>query len=138
MPDQPTIVAAIVTSPDGVLLARRHDGAPEWTFPGGAQDEGETCAETAVRETWEETGLVVQAKKPLGERVHPKTGRRMVYIAADPVDSTAVTVREPEEHAEVGWYPWPTAREMLPHLFESVAAHLFEMLCCEIKRPPDS
>lgn len=32
MSDQPTIVAAIVTSPHGVLLGRRHDGKPPWTF----------------------------------------------------------------------------------------------------------
>jgi predicted NUDIX family NTP pyrophosphohydrolase len=54
MPDQPTIVAAIVTSPQGVLLARRCDGKPEWTFPSGAQEVGELYADTAVRETLEE------------------------------------------------------------------------------------
>ena len=124
MPDQSTIVAAIVTSAAGVLLIRRHDGAPEWTFPSGAQEEGEDYAETAVRETLEETGLTVIAGRQLGERNHPRTGRHMVYIAADPVGDTAVAVREPDKHAEVGWYPWPTAREMLPDLFEPVASHL--------------
>jgi ADP-ribose pyrophosphatase YjhB (NUDIX family) len=49
MPDQPTIVAAIITSPQGVLLARRHDGKPAWTFPSGAQEAGEVYADTAVR-----------------------------------------------------------------------------------------
>lgn len=128
MPDQPAIVAAIITSPQGVLLARRHDGKPEWTFPSGAQEAGETYTDTAVRETLEETGLAVIARELIGERTHPKTGRRMVYVAADPVNGTEVRVADPEEHAEVGWYPWATAEGMLPHLFEPVADHLRAIL----------
>lgn len=124
MPDLPTIVAAIVTSPQGVLLARRQDGKPEWTFPGGAQEAGERYADTAVRETLEETCLAVSAWKLIGERNHPKTGRHMVYIAADPVNGTEVKVGDPDEHSEVGWYSWANAEGMLPHLFEPVADHL--------------
>lgn len=124
MPDQPTIVAAIVTSPHGVLLARRHDGKPEWTFPSGAHEAGEVYTDTAVRETLEETGLSVVARDQIGERTHPQTGRHMVYIAADPINGTAVRVADPDEHSEVGWYPWTTAEAMLPHLYEPVADHL--------------
>ncbi|MGH3939725.1 MAG: NUDIX hydrolase [Pseudonocardiaceae bacterium] len=128
MPDQPTIIVAIVTSPLGVLLARRHDGKPEWTFPGGAQEPGETHTEAAVRETLEETGLAVVACGQLGTRIHPKTGREMVYIAADPANGTAVRVGDPEELAEVGWYPWDAAETMLLQLFEPVAEHLRKVL----------
>ena len=128
MPDQPTIVAAIVTSSHGVLLARRHDGKPEWTFPSGAQEAGEVYADTAVRETLEETGLAVIARNQIGERTHPKTGRHMVYIAADPVNGTAVRVGDPNEHSEVGWYSWSMAEGMLLHLFDPVADHLRAVL----------
>jgi hypothetical protein len=34
---EPTVVASIVTSQDGVLLGRRHDGKPPWTFIAGAR-----------------------------------------------------------------------------------------------------
>lgn len=128
MLDQPTIVAAIITSPQGVLLARRHDGQPEWTFPSGAQEAGEAYADTAVREALEETGLAIIVRNLIGERTHPKTGRHMVYIAADPVDGTAVRVGDPDEHAEVGWYPWAMAEGMLLHLFGPVADHLRAIL----------
>ncbi len=47
----------------------------------------------------------------------------MVYIAADPVNGTAVRVADPDEHSEVGWYPWGAAEEVLPHLFDPVADH---------------
>jgi 8-oxo-dGTP diphosphatase len=124
MPDQPTIVAAIVTSPQGVLLARWHDGNPEWTFPSGAQETGEGYAGTAVREALEETGLAVMARDLIGERTHPTTGRHMVHIAADPVSGTDVRVGDSDEHSQVGWYPWAMAEGMLPHLFEPVADHL--------------
>jgi 8-oxo-dGTP pyrophosphatase MutT (NUDIX family) len=49
---------------------RRHAG--EISFPGGRRDEGETLAETALREAWEEVGLpadrvdVVGALAPVG------------------------------------------------------------------------
>lgn len=124
MPDQPTIVAVIITSAQGVLLARRHDGKPEWTFPSGAQEAGERYVDTAIREVLEETGVAVIARGLIGERTHPQTGRHMVYVAADPVNGTAVRVGDPEEHSEVGWYPWVTAEGMLPHLFEPVADYL--------------
>ncbi|MGH3898649.1 MAG: NUDIX hydrolase [Pseudonocardiaceae bacterium] len=86
MPDQPTIVAAIVTSPQGVLLARRHDGKPAWTFPSGAQEAGEVYAD---RETREETGLAVIVRDLIGERTHPKTGRHMEGYSAGPVEVQA-------------------------------------------------
>jgi hypothetical protein len=41
MPDQPTIVAAIVTSTQGVLLARRHDGKPTAVRVGDSDEHSE-------------------------------------------------------------------------------------------------
>ena len=73
MTDEPTIVAAVVTGPEGVLLGRRRDGNPEWTFPSGCHEGAETYAETAVRETLEETGLAVIPQEQIGERIHPQT-----------------------------------------------------------------
>lgn len=52
-------MAAVVTSARGVLLGRRCDGNQPWPFPGGAQEPGETYADTAVRETREETSLAI-------------------------------------------------------------------------------
>jgi 8-oxo-dGTP pyrophosphatase MutT (NUDIX family) len=48
------IAAAIVTSRLGVLVARRNDGQPLWTFIAGEIEPGENPADAAVREVREE------------------------------------------------------------------------------------
>lgn len=103
--EQPPVVAAIVTSPLGVLVGRRRDGKPPWTFIAGEQDvvKDDLPEHTAVREVKEETGLEVEAGAVLGERIHDKTGRLMIYIAAAPVRGTDVYVGDEEELSEVRW-----------------------------------
>ena len=119
------VVTAIVTSEHGVLLCHRIDGKPEFSFPGGEWEDGESSQECAARETAEETGLTVVIGTLLGERVHPKTGRRMLYYAATPTDEdTRVKVGDTDEHDRVEWVPWSEAEERLPHLFEPVRQHL--------------
>ena len=48
-----------------VLLVRHADG-DVWTTPGGMIEPGETPANAAVRETWEETGLIVALTRIIG------------------------------------------------------------------------
>lgn len=128
-PEQPTVVAAIVTSDKGVLLGRRVDGSPPWTFPGGATEDGETPEQTAVRECREETGLAVTATHVIGDRIHPKTGRHMAYVACQPENGTDVIVGDPEELAEVVWRPLSELDELMPYgVFEPVGEHLKSVL----------
>lgn len=125
MPAERVVVTAIVTSGEGVLLCRRHDGKPEWSFPGGEWEDGESSQECAIRETAEETGLTIDIGPLLGERIHPKTQRRMLYYAAAPADAdTRTKVGDPDEHSEVRWMPWAEAEPLLPHLFGPVHDHL--------------
>lgn len=46
-----------------------------WTLPGGGVEAGETLAEGAVREVFEETGLRVRAVRLLWEGVYGHGGR---------------------------------------------------------------
>jgi 8-oxo-dGTP diphosphatase len=128
-PQRPAVITAIVTSKHGVLIGKRNDGKPPWTFIAGENEPGESPADTIVREVKEETGLRIVAGDILGERVHPKTGRHMVYVAASPVDSTLnVFVGDEDELAEVRWASVAEADVLLPGMFEPVREHLAKTL----------
>jgi 8-oxo-dGTP pyrophosphatase MutT (NUDIX family)/transcriptional regulator with XRE-family HTH domain len=122
------VVAAIVTSPLGVLIGRRNDGKPPWTFIAGEVEPGERPEDAAVREVKEETGLLVKAGALIGERVHPKTGRTMIYMAATPTHGTDVFVGDPDELAEVRWVSVAEAEELLPGMFKPVLDYLREQV----------
>jgi excisionase family DNA binding protein len=103
-PEHQPVVAAIVTSHLGVLVGRRNDGKPPWTFIAGEIEPGESQVDAAVREVKEETGLRVRAgHHEIGRRVHPKTGRTMIYLACTPTEGTDIFVGDPDELAEVRW-----------------------------------
>jgi 8-oxo-dGTP pyrophosphatase MutT (NUDIX family) len=123
-PNRPSVITAIVTSERGVLIGHRWDGKPPWTFIAGEQEPGETHADTIIREVKEETGLEIAAGDVLGERVHPKTGRHMVYVAAKPSGKLDTVVGDPDELSEVRWAPLAEAVELLPGMFEPVHEHL--------------
>ena len=120
------VVAAIVTSDLGVLVGKRNDGKPPWTFIAGEQDviRDDLPENTAVREVKEETGLLVAPGRKIGERVHPKTGRTMIYIAAKPTHGTEIFVGDEEELADVRWVSLAEADELLPGMFGPVREYL--------------
>lgn len=129
IPEPEPVVAAIVTSHAGVLIARRNDGSPPWTFIAGKIEPGESPADAAVREVKEETGLRIRAGGVIGRRVHPQTGRTMVYMAARPTHGTDAFVGDTEELAEVRWVTLDEADELMSGMiYEPVRAHLQQTL----------
>ncbi|MBN9739497.1 NUDIX domain-containing protein [Pseudonocardia sp. P1] len=122
---EPPVVAAIVTSHLGVLAARRNDNTPPWTFIAGKIEPGESQADTAIREVKEETGLTVLAgEHEIGRRLHPGTGRTMIYLPCAPTGGTDVFAADHHELAEVRWLSLDEAEELLPEMFEPVRTHL--------------
>lgn len=131
-PEPVPVVAAIVTSHEGVLMGRRNDNKPPWTFIAGEIEPGESPADAAVREVKEEAGLRIVAGGVIGRRVHPKTGRTMVYMAAQPTHGTEVFVGDEDELAEVRWISLAEADELTGGtIFEPVRQHLRRMLGCD-------
>jgi 8-oxo-dGTP pyrophosphatase MutT (NUDIX family) len=124
------IVAAIVTHRSGVLIGRRNDGTPPWTFIAGEIEPGESVFQAAIREVHEETGLhVVPVFMPeIGRRVHPHTGRSIVYVACAPSGATAVSVRDEEELAEVKWATFAEVEELMPDMSPPVHEYLSKVL----------
>lgn len=124
-PQKPAVIAAIVTSREGVLAGRRNDGKPPWTFIAGESEPGESPADTIIREVKEETGLLIKPGKTIGQRVHPKTGRHMVYVAAVPATrSRDVFVGDEDELAEVRWLSFGEATDLMPGMYSPVREHL--------------
>ncbi|MFI6820530.1 NUDIX hydrolase [Micromonospora sp. NPDC050187] len=67
----PAVTVFVLDAQDRVLLIRRTDNGL-WAIPGGAQDFGEYIAETAVRETREESGIDVEVTGIVGIYTDPK------------------------------------------------------------------
>jgi 8-oxo-dGTP pyrophosphatase MutT (NUDIX family)/transcriptional regulator with XRE-family HTH domain len=122
------VVAAIVASDRGVLVGRRNDGSPLWTFIAGEVEPGESAADAAIREVKEETGCLVQTGSLIGQRVHPKTGRLMMYMAAAPTHGTDIFVGDEAELAEVRWVSLAEADKLMPDMFAPVHAYLERVL----------
>ena len=123
-PEPAPVVAAVVTSELGVLVGRRNDQTPPWTFIAGKIQPGESPADAAVREVKEETGLEITPGRVLGRRVHPDTGRTMIYLAARPAQGTSVYVGDEAELAEVRWLSLDEADQLLTGMYEPVRAYL--------------
>jgi 8-oxo-dGTP diphosphatase len=89
---------------------------------------GESGGQAAVRETREEAGLAVRAVGILGERVHPDTGRMMLYIACEIIGGRA-HVADEDEIAEVAWCDCTTLTDYVPYpLAGPVQAYLDDNL----------
>lgn len=102
--EQQAIAAAVVLHGCKLFLVRRRlrEGSLLWAFPSGHVESGETPEEAAVREAKEEVGLTVVPVKQLGERVHPVTSRRVVYIACTSEAADARVV-DADELADLAW-----------------------------------
>jgi 8-oxo-dGTP diphosphatase len=124
--ERPGIAAAIVVQDGAVLMVRRRvaEGQLSWQFPAGEIEGTETPEQAAVRETSEEVGMEVTALKVLGERVHPKTGRKMTYVACV-VESGTPYVADDDELAEVAWVRHAQIPAYVPYgLFDAVQVYL--------------
>ena len=66
-----------------VLLVRRAKAPARgmWSLPGGGVEVGETIAEAARREVWEETGLEVQPSRPFTavDAIHRDAAGRVAF-----------------------------------------------------------
>ena len=93
-----------------------------WALPKGTPDAGETSAETAVRETREETGLEVEIEVPLESisyyfvRGRTRFNKTVHFFLMRPVGGS--TDDHDHEFDEVRWVQLEEALELLTHATE--------------------
>jgi 8-oxo-dGTP pyrophosphatase MutT (NUDIX family) len=101
----------VIRDCDGrILLVRHVEG--RWMLPGGAIDPGETPADAARRECWEEAGVLVEPERILGVYGGPEAaityenGSRAMYVVT--IFEARLLEGEPrpdhDETDDVGWF----------------------------------
>jgi 8-oxo-dGTP diphosphatase len=117
--DRPQVGLAVIVERGGqVLLLKRKGshGEGTWAPPGGHVEFGESLEECAVRETLEETGVVIGEVEFIAitndlfpsERKHYLT----VWVEATYLSGQAA-VAYPDKVAQVSWVSWDSLPEQL-------------------------
>ncbi|MEL3972037.1 NUDIX domain-containing protein [Rossellomorea oryzaecorticis] len=103
--------ATIVINEQGELLLIKGPRRG-WEMPGGQVEEGESMKEAAIRETIEESGIVVEVTKFCG--IFQNVGKSIcnTLFLAKPVGGTPTTS---SESLEVSFFPIDQALEMVSH-----------------------
>ena len=126
LPEQPHVALAVITSDQGVLVAKRRDGIPPYTFIGGEFLPGETGEQALRRNVQAEAGLNVTSVRFIGRRLHPKTSRVMTYghVAVEPGEPR---LGDPDDLSEVRWASIDETRELMPDMYGPVRQYLDEL-----------
>ncbi|WP_235736016.1 NUDIX hydrolase [Nocardioides alcanivorans] len=128
------VVSAVAFVRGGHVLAVRKRGTARFMLVGGKPEAGEDAEQTAVRETFEEVGLVIDSLQLLGEFESPAANEpghvlhSTVFTAELPGEPTAAA-----EIEELRWIPLDSTRgDLAPMLRDDVlpllrAAHSSSM-----------
>lgn len=97
-------IAVVVKEPEVLLVCHRGEdgGGILWQFPSGVIKPGGSPATTAVRETYDETGVRCAVRCELGSRLHPVTNVYCSYFVCDYLSGTAEN-RDVVENVDVAW-----------------------------------
>lgn len=126
-------VRVVVENPDGAVLLELRSDYRLWGLPGGVPDEGESAEGCAVRETLEETGILIEAPRPFGVASDPAhevwtypNGDRCHYFSTLYRTSrfTGEAVRASAESLAVGWFGPDALPDLLPVMRRTLDAYV--------------
>ena len=120
-----SVLVVVHTHALDVLLIERADRPGFWQSVTGSRNEGETLAQTAVRELREETGLdagryaltdwqkqnCYEIYRSWRNRYAPGVTHNTEHVFSLAVPDRLPITLEPREHLRYAWLPWPDAAE---------------------------
>ena len=108
-------VAVIQSGQHLLLLRRAHNPLDPWSghiaLPGGRLESGESLLETARRETFEETGIILDAAHCIGSLPVSSAGHRPILVQPFIFQIDHLPVPKPDP-AEVAWAEWISLTEL--------------------------
>jgi 8-oxo-dGTP pyrophosphatase MutT (NUDIX family) len=103
--------SAVVADTEGRILLQRRRDNDLWALPGGGMEVGESIAETAIREVFEETGYKVDPLYVIGVYSDPKhvfaydDGEvRQEFSVCIACELTGGSITVSDESHEVAWF----------------------------------
>jgi len=120
----PILGASAVIVADGAILLVQRGHEPQlgrWSVPGGRVEPGETLAEAAAREAYEETGLEVRIGAELWD-LTITDGDRTYEVHDFAATVTGGSLRAGDDAADVRWIPldeldqWPLTEDLLGYM----------------------
>lgn len=111
-------VGVIIRKDNKVLLGKRKNshGNGTWSFPGGHLEFGETPEDCAKRETFEETGLILNTfiKSGYTNDIFGKENKHYItlYIITD-LKEGEPELKEPDKCEQWQWFEWSKFPESL-------------------------
>lgn len=105
----PEAASSAILIRDGKILLIRRRNPPSFNmfaFPGGRAEPGETPAETALREFWEETGIPAHSPREFAfYDLQAENPGRHFHLTVFLVEADAAEIAEAADDAvEAGWF----------------------------------
>lgn len=119
-------LAIIFDDTHSLILLQKREDFRVWDIPGGMVEKGEDYATTAVRETYEETGLNVEVVKHIGDFHRPQV-KKIAHLYECRVIGGEI-VKQSSETVDVDWFdintlPKRCAPPTLKYLETTLANH---------------
>jgi acetyl-CoA carboxylase carboxyl transferase subunit beta len=99
--------SAVITDGEGRVLLVLRGSEPEkgcWSVPGGRAEDGETLQQTAAREAYEETGLVVTIGRELWSVQNPTGDGRLFEVHDFAASVVGGTLTPGDDAADARWF----------------------------------